>query len=433
MKKLILIFIILCMSSASYSAQQAIVQGDTRSEAWTKETANNAEKAFITGTAKITTTDDVQAGKFTVTEQAEPSTPASGYGDIYAKTDGSLYFKNDAGTEILLSGVSVVWGNITGTLSSQTDLQNELNDKQDTTTNLDTLSGPTNWRIVYSNGSGVQIELPLGADGEYVMSNGPAVAPSFETPAGSGDVVGPAGGVVDNEIPLYDSTTGKLIKGSGATIDSEGLKLQAVPVPTDSFLDSNSLNPDQTICQIFSNATTPTLNAVVSDMTFTYQNGGDASGVFTPFMIMDGSANQLEIQVNTTLQAGDILNSELNADAKYDAIEFVIDGGGSAITTGTKGYIEIPWDCTIDSVTMLADQSGSAVVDIWVDTYANYPPLDADSITASAVPTISTAIKSQDATLTGWTTSLTKGSIVGYNVDSAATVEFLTISLKVDK
>ncbi len=33
--------------------------------------------------------------------------------------------------------------------------------------------------------------------------------------AGSGDVVGPSGGVADNEIALYGSTTGKLIKGSG--------------------------------------------------------------------------------------------------------------------------------------------------------------------------------------------------------------------------
>lgn len=36
--------------------------------------------------------------------------------------------------------------------------------------------------------------------------------------AGSGDVVGPAAGVVDNEIALFNSTTGKLIKGSSHTL-----------------------------------------------------------------------------------------------------------------------------------------------------------------------------------------------------------------------
>ena len=82
---------------------------------------------------------------------------------------------------------------------------------------------------------------------------------------------------------------------------------------------------------------------------------------------------------------------------------------------------------------MLADQSGSAVVDIWKDSYANYPPTDADTITAAAVPTISAATKSQDSTLTGWTTSITAGDILGFNVDSAATIERLTLILKVKK
>jgi hypothetical protein len=114
-----------------------------------------------------------------------------------------------------------------------------------------------------------------------------------------------------------------------------------------------------------------------------------------------------------------------------DAIEYVIDGGGSAITTGVKGFLEIPYAATINQATVLCDQSGSIVVDVWKDTYANYPPTVADTITASAKPTVSTATKAQDATLTGWTTAITSGDIIGFNVDSATTVERCTISLKV--
>jgi hypothetical protein len=113
--------------------------------------------------------------------------------------------------------------------------------------------------------------------------------------------------------------------------------------------------------------------------------------------------------------------------------QFVIDGGGSAITTGIKGYLEIPFDCQIVAGRMLADQSGSAVVDIWKDTYANYPPTDADSITAAAPLTISSAIKSEDTTLTGWTTVCTAGDIIGFNVDSASTIQKLTVSLTANK
>lgn len=114
-------------------------------------------------------------------------------------------------------------------------------------------------------------------------------------------------------------------------------------------------------------------------------------------------------------------------------ITFVIDGGGSAITTGQKGHLEIPFACTIQQVTMEADQSGSIVVDIWKDIYANFPPTDADSITAAAPPTISAAQKSQDSTLTGWTTSIAAGDILAFNCDSCTSITRLTISLKVAK
>lgn len=145
---------------------------------------------------------------------------------------------------------------------------------------------------------------------------------------------------------------------------------------------------------------------------------------------------------NKTIDADGTGNSITNIDVPemqsgsnilISGIEFVIDGGGSAITTGVKGYIEVPFDCTINRVTLLADQSGSIVVDIWKDVYANYPPTDADSITASAVPTITSDTDSQDATLTGWTTAVTAGDILGYNVDSATTITRVTVSLQVTK
>jgi len=114
-------------------------------------------------------------------------------------------------------------------------------------------------------------------------------------------------------------------------------------------------------------------------------------------------------------------------------IPLIIDGSGSVITTGIKGDLEIPFDCTINRVTLLADQSGSIVIDIWKDTYANYPPTVADTITASAKPTLSTADKSQDSTLTGWTTTITAGDTLRFNVDSIATITRVLLSLKVTK
>lgn len=116
-----------------------------------------------------------------------------------------------------------------------------------------------------------------------------------------------------------------------------------------------------------------------------------------------------------------------------ELLSFTIDGGGSTISTGEKGHLEVIFACTIKQLTMLADQSGSVVVDIWKDTYANFPPTDADSITASAIPTISSDIKSQDLALNGWTTTVAAGDVLAYNVDSCSGITRVTLGLKVEK
>lgn len=129
--------------------------------------------------------------------------------------------------------------------------------------------------------------------------------------------------------------------------------------------------------------------------------------------------------------------SGLSATNLQDAIDelvtitpmFLIDGGGSAITTGIKGDLYFGFACRLVAVTLLADQSGSIVIDIWKDTYAAYPPTVADSIVASAPPTITTAVKSQDTTLTGWTLAISAGDVLRFNVDSCATIQRVTLAL----
>jgi hypothetical protein len=139
-----------------------------------------------------------------------------------------------------------------------------------------------------------------------------------------------------------------------------------------------------------------------------------------------------EVAVDSTLSLSSTTLG-MSSNQKTRTITFVIDGGGfgSPISTGIKGFIEVPFSCTINSVTLLANQSGSIVVDIWKDTYANFPPTVADTITASAKPTLSSAQNSQNTTLTGWTTSITAGDILAFNVDSATIVQHVTLSLKV--
>jgi hypothetical protein len=134
----------------------------------------------------------------------------------------------------------------------------------------------------------------------------------------------------------------------------------------------------------------------------------------------------------TLASTGALTLAGAGLSAKKKTISFVIDGGGSAVTTGAKkAVVRFPWAGTITKATVLADQSGSVVLDVWKDTYANFPPTVADTITASAKPTLSSATKAEDSTLTGWTTSISAGDVLKVNVDSASTLTHVTLILEV--
>jgi hypothetical protein len=113
---------------------------------------------------------------------------------------------------------------------------------------------------------------------------------------------------------------------------------------------------------------------------------------------------------------------------QYGGADLVIDGGGSAITTGTKVDVEVPYAMTISAARLVADQTGSIVVDVLKAPYATFPG-SAASICASAKPTLSSAQTEQDTTLTGWTKTLARGDWLRISVSSATTVQRVTLSL----
>lgn len=111
-------------------------------------------------------------------------------------------------------------------------------------------------------------------------------------------------------------------------------------------------------------------------------------------------------------------------------IQCYIDNAGSVVPVQDIGYLTVDFACTILSVTLLADASGSVVCNIYKSSYANYPG-SMSSIVASAKPTLSSAQKAQDTTLTGWTTSISAGDVLKFTVESASTITKLSIILKV--
>lgn len=332
--------------------------------------------------------------------------------------------------------------------------------------------------------------------------------------SGSGDVVGPASSV-DNQIAIFDGTTGKLIQDSGValtpgtpavkevyTLDFSGVSFSTlyasnvyltlytsgsstcglwwydsatqntqpagVPSPTiqvtiDSSVDTLATALTATTAEINSSSEfsatltgsviTVTVEAAgvvddpahtnVTNLAITVTTQGTAA-TLASFAEVDGSnvKNIDVLNIDATGAPGGAFLSgdgvwqgiaQVTANDRLASLGLVIDGAGSAITTGVKGYLRVPYACTIQSAELVADQSGSIAIDIWRDTYANFPPTVGDSIVASAKPTLSSAQKSQNTTLTGWTTTLTEGQYLAFNVDSASTVTRVVLTLKVQK
>ena len=115
-------------------------------------------------------------------------------------------------------------------------------------------------------------------------------------------------------------------------------------------------------------------------------------------------------------------------EALTGKIEFGF-GGTSAPSLGIRTDFEVPYGLTITGWTVIADAVGDLQVDLWKDTYANFPPTVADTVTGSDKPRLSGEQKATSTALTGWTTSWAAGDVIRVNLDSLTTIKRATVIL----
>jgi len=160
---------------------------------------------------------------------------------------------------------------------------------------------------------------------------------------------------------------------------------------------------------------------------------GPAASVDGEIALFDGVTGKL-LERATGTGFVKVTSGVMSVVTLKGAAIWVIGDGTAVITTGIKGYLPIPYAGTIVAARLLADQAGDLVVDIYKDTYANFPPVAADKITAAAPPTLTADDKYEDTTLTGWTTSITAGDILAFEVTGTpATVTQVTLELEINR
>ena len=109
-------------------------------------------------------------------------------------------------------------------------------------------------------------------------------------------------------------------------------------------------------------------------------------------------------------------------------VNYVIDSGSLPMQVGHKGKLTIDVTGVIENIRVLSDQTGDIVFEIEKCTFADYPNFT--SITNSARVQLTNSDKYFDDVLNNWTTAITAGDILRFDVISVNNIRRLLISLK---
>ncbi len=122
------------------------------------------------------------------------------------------------------------------------------------------------------------------------------------------------------------------------------------------------------------------------------------------------------------------------ANQSLRALGATFTGNGSALSGTATDCQEVTSGGTINAVYTVADVSGSVTVDIRTVAYASYTGIAGFSgytsiINAGTAPSLSSAVKYTDSTLTSWSLTLTAGTVFCVQISSPATVQNVKVKV----
>lgn len=244
-------------------------------------------------------------------------------------------------------------------------------------------------------------------------------------------------------------TTGQTMTTSGATLNITNPPCRPVVGTTDTLLVAdygscvNYTTTSGNIATTFPNAATTgfitgygaTLNNRTNYTNTITPAAGQINGTGTFVMPPNTGCYFYSDSINWNVDLSQctslpIVAANLPTSLRNRSLGVSVDGGGAAIVSGKLGTpLTIPYSSTVIAYAISSDITGSAVVDVWKAANYTVPTSSANSITASALPTLTSSNYIYSTTLTGWTTTVSAGDVFVFNANSASSVTKLTIIL----
>jgi hypothetical protein len=153
-------------------------------------------------------------------------------------------------------------------------------------------------------------------------------------------------------------------------------------------------------------------------------NGGTLTGGLT------GTTATFTTSISSPIISGTFYGDGSNIISNTPAqINFIFDGGGSAVSLNSTGIVQIPYNIKIISWTILANAQANAEVQVLTSNYSNHPTYSIISGTTNT-PKLINASKAQSSTMSDWVTAIPADSYLQFTVISNDSAINLTVSLK---
>ena len=204
---------------------------------------------------------------------------------------------------------------------------------------------------------------------------------------------------VDYEIPSKSIQYGNIIVGKTPVQDGTETTFSL----TDQGAPYNPNNNQQLIV---------TKNGLFLDPANDYNISGDKIVFATP------PATNDDIVIIALAAAADLTRT----------VNYVIDSGSLPMQVGDKGSLTIDVTGVIENIRVLSDQTGDIVFDISKTTFADFPNFN--SITSGNRVQLINTNKYFDDVLNNWTSTITAGDILRFDVISVNNIRRVLISLK---